>query len=47
MTAQQYSQSKLAEDERQRVFDDEMADMSSKFEQQLRQDERAGTRYFN
>jgi hypothetical protein len=47
MTAQQYSQSVLAEDERQRVFDDEMADLQTKFEQQLRQDEWAGTRYFN
>jgi hypothetical protein len=37
----------LAEEERQRVFDYEMADMSSKFEQELRRDEWAGTRYFN
>jgi DnaJ-class molecular chaperone len=47
VTAQQYSQSVLAEDERQRVFDDEMADLQTKFEQQLRQDEWAGQRYYN
>jgi hypothetical protein len=40
-------QSLLAEEERQRVFDNEMGDLQAKFEQELRRDEWARSRYYN
>lgn len=40
-------QSLLAEEERQRVFDNEMGDLQAKFEQELRREEWQRTRYFN
>lgn len=40
-------QSLLAEEERQRVFDNEMGDLQAKFEQELRREEWERTRYFN
>ena len=40
-------QSLLAEEERQRVFDNEMAEMQTRFEQELRREEWANSRHHN
>jgi hypothetical protein len=40
-------QSLTAEEERQRVFDDEMAQMQTEWEQELRREERQRSRYYN
>ena len=40
-------QSLLAEEERQRVFDNEMAEMQTRFEQELRREEWANSRHCN
>lgn len=40
-------QSLLAEEEHQRVFDNEMAEMQTRFEQELRREEWANSRHYN
>jgi hypothetical protein len=47
VTATALRQSLTAEEERQRVFDDEMAQMQTEWEQELRREERQRTRYYN
>lgn len=47
VTEAKHSQSMLAEDDRQRAFDNEMGDLQTKFEQQLRREEWTRSRYYN
>ena len=47
VTAHKYSQSVLAEEERQRAFDNEAAEMQTRFEQELRREEWANSRHYN
>jgi hypothetical protein len=47
VTATALRQSLIADEERQRVFDDEMAQMQTEWEQELRREEREKSRYYN
>jgi hypothetical protein len=47
VTATALRQSLTAEEKRQRVFDDEMAQMQTEWEQELRREENRKSRYYN